>query len=384
MANANADTPPALQPAYQLEDLFVDTEDVNRFGEFGFCTSPELSAVNLDASLEDVLLAQYARDFPPTLGMYTGRQGNGGLLALTTTTARRNDIQPTSMAWSDMTPNIANIIPLPTIGSGTSLRATSNVKTMLFQALSRQNSPLNGRTATPTRKNSEARLRLARTVALCMWAFKDKSLLAYGRIFSDPSTMDGWMSSGPRPQPSAAATTLALARPAPRANVASNLEYTRKCQRHPRIQGGYPCELCDGIFDTFADCNKHKRNVHASTRPHACSQCSKAFCTPKDLRRHAKKHARKTAVAKLRQNAVPAVQHIEASPSTDANEPKSGSSKDAKCHSCQSHLPQVKCTPEYVDIIQAENESLKHRCKDLESEVSALRALLLARAGSVG
>ncbi|KAK4556322.1 hypothetical protein LTR86_006466 [Recurvomyces mirabilis] len=385
---ADANTPPALQPTYQPEDLSIYTNSINGFGESGSCMSPELLALNPDASFDDLYLAQYAQDFPPTPGLYTERPGSGDLLALTATAARGNDVEPTSMPrndiWTDVALSTVDNMPFPTIEIGRGLCPTPDMTTMLFQTLLGQTSPLNGKSSRPTRKNSDARLRLARTVALCMLAFKIKPLPSSTRASFHPFMLADWTSSDPRLQPSVAQSTLTLARPARRANLASNLEYTRKCQRHPRIQGGYPCELCDSIFDTFADCNKHKRNVHASTRPHACSQCSKAFCTPKDLRRHAKKHARKTAVAKLRENAVPAVQHTETSPSTDANESTSGSSEHAKCHCCQSHLQQVKCTPEYVDIIQAENESLKHRCRDLESEVNALRALILARAGSVG
>lgn len=61
---------------------------------------------------------------------------------------------------------------------------------------------------------------------------------------------------------------------------------TRK--RSKRGVGAYPCPSCSKPFDRECDLTKHHKHTHIpkDKRRHACEECGKRFCWPKDLRRH--------------------------------------------------------------------------------------------------
>ena len=46
----------------------------------------------------------------------------------------------------------------------------------------------------------------------------------------------------------------------------------------------YPCDFCEKSFDEKHKLKRHVRAAH--TKTHACSQCSRTFSCPKDLKTH--------------------------------------------------------------------------------------------------
>lgn len=65
---------------------------------------------------------------------------------------------------------------------------------------------------------------------------------------------------------------------------------------HHSGENGFPCTLCERVFNRKSRLEAHMNNIHDPTAAFACDLCNKRFKREEDLKRHQKVHLDGTEV----------------------------------------------------------------------------------------